>query len=153
MAIRQIVQVGDEILRKKCFEVKDFSEKTHQLLDDMKDTLKLAQGAGLASPQVGVLRRMFIVDIDGEYVEFINPKIIHQSGEQYGLEGCLSVAGKWGDVKRPTKVIVDYQDRYGNKHRKTFYDFYAKAVCHENDHLDGILYIDKADNIRKEIEK
>ena len=153
MAIRQIVQVGDDVLRKKCFEVSDFSSKTHQLLDDMKDTLKKAEGAGLAAPQVGILRRIFIVDFDGEYIEFINPKIISQSGEQYGIEGCLSVSGKWGDVKRPTKVVVEYQDRNGKKHKLTANDFHAKAICHENDHLDGILYIDKADNIRKNIEK
>lgn len=153
MAIRQIVQIGDDVLRKKCFEVSDFSSKTHQLLDDMKDTLKKAEGAGLAAPQVGVLRRIFIVDFDGEYVEFINPKILSESGEQYGVEGCLSVAGKWGDVKRPTTVVLEYQDRFGKKHKLTARDFHAKAISHENDHLNGVLYVDKAQNLRKNIEK
>ncbi len=148
MAIRNIVQVGDEVLRKKSFEVTDFGEKTSQLLDDMKDTLKKAQGAGLAAPQVGVLRRIFVVDVEEGYFEFINPEIISQKGEQYGLEGCLSVVGKEGYVKRPQKVTVKYQDRKGDFYKLTAEGFFAKAICHENDHLNGVLYIDKADNVR-----
>ena len=151
MAIRKIVQIGDEVLRKKCFEVTDFGEKTHQLLDDMRETLIKAEGAGLAAPQVGVLRRIFIVDADGAYYEMINPVILEQSGSQYGVEGCLSVVGKWGDVKRPKKLTVKYQDRYGNVKTLVAEDFLAKAICHENDHLNGVLYVDKADNLRTEV--
>ena len=152
MAIRNIVQVGDEVLRKKSFAVTDFGEKTWQLLEDMKDTLKKAQGAGLAAPQVGVLRRIFIVDLEETGLfEFINPEIISEKGSQCSVEGCLSVKGKWGDVKRPKTVTVKYQDRYGKFHTLTASDFFAKAICHENDHLNGVLYIDKATNIREEV--
>ncbi len=151
MAIRKIVQVGDDVLRKKCFEVTDFGEKTWQLLDDMRDTLKKAEGAGLAAPQVGVLRKIFVVDVDDKYYEMINPVILSQSGKQYGVEGCLSVRGRWGDVERPKKVTVKYQDRYGKFNTLTAEDFLAKAISHENDHLYGIIYIDKADNLRDEV--
>ncbi|MBR5439737.1 MAG: peptide deformylase [Clostridia bacterium] len=151
MAIRKIVQIGDEVLRKRCFEVSDFGEKTKQLLDDMRDTLIKAEGAGLAAPQVGVLRRIFIVDVDGEYYEMLNPVILEQSGKQYGVEGCLSVVGKWGDVERPKKLKVKYQDRNGNYKTLVAEDFLAKAICHENDHLNGVLYVDKADNLRTEV--
>ncbi len=148
MAIRNIVQVGDDVLRKKSFEVTDFGSKTIELLDDMKETVKKAQGAGLAAVQVGVLRRIFVVDVEEGYFEFINPEIISSSGEQYGIEGCLSVKNKDGYVKRPEKITVKYQDRKGKFHKLTAEGFFAKAICHENDHLNGILYIDKADNIR-----
>ncbi len=150
MAIRQIVQVGDDVLRKKCFEVSDFGEKTAQLLDDMKETLIKAKGAGLAAPQVGVLRRIFIIDVEDGYFEMINPQILSSSGNQYVTEGCLSVKGKWGEVNRPKTVTVKYQDRYGNWHKIKAKDFLAQAICHENDHLDGVLYIDKAENVRVE---
>lgn len=148
MAIRKILQLGDETLRKKSFTVNEINEKTIQLLDDMKDTLDKAQGAGLAAVQVGVLRRIFIVDVDEGFFEFINPEIISTSGEQYGIEGCLSVKGKWGDVKRPRKVTISAQDRYGKKFTFVGRDFIAKALSHENDHLDGVLYTDKANNLR-----
>ena len=151
MAIRKIVQIGDDILRKKCFEVTDFGPKTWQLLDDMRDTLIKAEGAGLAAPQVGVLRRIFILDVDGQYYEMLNPVILEQSGTQYGVEGCLSVVGKWGDVKRPKKLTIKYQDRNGNFNTLVAEDFLAKAICHENDHLNGVLYVDKADNLRTEV--
>jgi peptide deformylase len=150
MAIRNIVQIGDDVLRKKCFEVTDFGEKTWQLLDDMKDTLKKAQGAGLAAPQVGVLRRIFLVDVEEGFFEFLNPEIISEKGEQCSVEGCLSVKGKWGDVKRPKTIVIKFQDRYGKHHKLTANDFFAKAISHENDHLNGILYVDKAFNIRNE---
>ena len=113
MAIRNIVQIGDDVLRKKSFPVTDFGKKTHELLDDMKDTVKKAKGAGLAAPQVGVLRRIFVVDVEEGYFEFINPEILSSSGEQYGIEGCLSVAGKEGFVSRPETITVKFQDRYG----------------------------------------
>ena len=143
MAIRNIVQVGDPVLRKKCFEVTDFGEKTHQLLDDMKDTLEHAQGAGLAAPQVGVLRRIFVVSVDGNYFECINPKIVSSSGTQKGDEGCLSVKGKYGEVERPFKVKVSAFDRYGKPFTVNAQGFLARAFCHENDHLDGKLFVEK----------
>lgn len=150
MALRNIVQEGDETLRKKCFEVTAFDEKLHTLLNDMMDTVKKAQGAGLAAPQVGVLRRVFVVDVDEGYFEFINPVIVSAKGTQIGKEGCLSVKGKWGEVVRPNKVVIKAQNRYGEKFTLTAKDFFARAICHEYDHLDGILYIDKATNIEIE---
>ena len=147
MALRNIVQIGDETLRKKSFEVTDFGEKTSQLLDDMKETLIKAQGVGLAAPQIGVLRRVFIVMIDDDYFECINPEIVSQSGCQIGDEGCLSVKGKFGEVERPKYVTLKAFDRYGKKFTIKGADLLARAICHENDHLDGILYIDKATSI------
>lgn len=150
MAIRNIVQVGDPTLRKKSFEVTDFGDRTKQLLDDMKDTLIKANGAGLAAPQVGVLKRIFVVSVDGAYFECINPKIIESSGTQVGDEGCLSVKGKYGTVSRPNKVTVQAYDRNGKQFTIKAEGFLARAFCHENDHLDGVLYIDKASNITEE---
>lgn len=150
MAIRNIIQIGDDTLRKKSFPVENIDAKTIQLLDDMKQTLEKAQGAGLAAVQVGVLRRIFIVSTDDGYFEFINPVILSRKGRQYGTEGCLSVKGKWGDVARPKTVKIRATDRDGNDFELIAYGFTARAVCHEYDHLDGILYVDKADNIRTE---
>lgn len=147
MAIRNIVQVGDETLRKKCFEVTDFGSKTQALLDDMKETLIKADGAGLAAPQVGVLRRVFIVSAEGKYYECINPTIVKQKGKQVGEEGCLSVKGKYGKVERPMYVTVKAFDRFGKPFTVEASGFTARAFCHENDHLDGILYIDKATDV------
>ena len=149
MAIRNIIQLGDPTLRKKSFEVVDFGEKTHQLLDDMRDTLIKANGAGLAAPQVGVLRRIFIVLVDGKYFECINPTIISQSGSQIGEEGCLSVKGKYGTVNRPNKVKVKAFDRFGKPFTVEAEGFLARAFCHENDHLDGVIYIDKATDVQE----
>ena len=149
MAIRNIVQVGDDVLRQKCEPIENFDEKLWKLLDDMKDTVKKEQGAGLAAPQVGVLRRVAVVDVDEGYFEFINPVILQQKGEQNGWEGCLSVRGKSGVVSRPMKVTVSYQDRNGDKYLLKAKGFFARAICHELDHLDGVLYIDKASHIEK----
>lgn len=149
MAIRNVVQVGDEVLRKKCFEVENFDEKLWSLLDDMQDTVKKEEGAGLAAPQVGVLRRAVVVDVDEGYFEFINPVLVQQKGEQSGWEGCLSVRGKNGIVSRPMRVTLSYQDRYGEKHSLKAKGFFARAICHELDHLDGVLYIDKATHIER----
>ncbi len=149
MAIRNVVQVGDDVLRQKCFEVTEFDEKLHGLLNDMKETVKKEQGAGLAAPQVGVLRRAVVVDVEEGYFEFINPVIVQQKGEQSGWEGCLSVRGKSGIVSRPMKVTLSYQDRYGEKFLLKAKGFFARAICHELDHLDGILYIDKATCLEK----
>ena len=144
MAIRSVVQVGDDVLRQKCFPVEEFDEKLWALLDDMKATVKKEQGAGLAAPQVGVLRRLAVVDVEEGYFELINPVILQQKGEQTGWEGCLSVRGKQGVVNRPTRLTLSYQDRFGEKHILKAKDFFVRAICHETDHLDGVLYIDKA---------
>ncbi len=149
MAIRNVVQVGDEVLRQKCFAVEKFDENLAKLLDDMKDTVKKEQGAGLAAPQVGVLRRVAVVDVEEGYFELINPVITSQKGEQMGWEGCLSVRGKSGVVSRPMKVTVCFQDRKGEKYVLKAKGFFARAICHELDHLDGVLYIDKATRIEK----
>ena len=149
MAIRNVVQVGDEVLRQKCFAVEKFDENLAKLLDDMKDTVKKEQGAGLAAPQVGVLRRVAVVDVEEGYFELINPVITSQKGEQTGWEGCLSVRGKSGVVSRPMKVTVCFQDRKGEKYVLKAKGFFARAICHELDHLDGVLYIDKATRIEK----
>ena len=150
MAIRNVVQVGDEVLRQKCFVVEHFDESLFKLLDDMKDTVKKEKGAGLAAPQVGVLRRVVVVDVEEGYFEFINPVITAQKGEQTGWEGCLSVRGKSGIVSRPMKVKIIYYDRNGEKQSLQAKGFFAKAICHELDHLDGVLYIDKATHIQKD---
>ena len=149
MAIRNVVQVGDDVLRQKCFPVEEFDEKLFTLLDDMRETVKKEKGAGLAAPQVGVLKRVVVVDVDEGYFEFINPVIVMQKGEQTDWEGCLSVRGKSGIVSRPMKVKLAYQDRNGEKYLLQAKGFFARAICHELDHLDGILYIDKATHIEK----
>lgn len=150
MAIRNIIQMGDPTLRKKSFDVVDFGEKTHQLLDDMRETLIKANGAGLAAPQVGVLRRIFVVSVDGQYYECINPTITKRCGSQIGEEGCLSVKGKYGTVERPNKVTVKAVDRYGKPFTVNAEGFLARAFCHEYDHLDGIIYLDKATDVMEE---
>lgn len=150
MAIRNVVQLGDEVLRKTCFPVENFDEGLWKLLDDLKDTVKKEQGAGLAAPQVGVLRRVVVVDVDEGFFEFVNPKIVSQKGEQCGWEGCLSVRGKHGVVSRPMKVKLVYQDRNGKENTLAAKGFFARAICHELDHLDGVLYIDKAQAIEKD---
>ena len=149
MAIREVVQVGDEVLRGKCFPVETFDESLWKLFDDMKDTVKKEEGAGLAAPQVGVLRRVCVVDVEDGYFEFVNPVILSQKGEQAGWEGCLSVRGKQGVVNRPMRLTLSYQDRYGEKHILKAKGFFARAICHETDHLDGVLYIDKATQIER----
>lgn len=145
--IREIVQVGDPVLRKKCTAVEKFDASLAALLDDMKETLKKAEGAGLAAPQVGVPIRAVAVDVEEGYFEFINPIFVWKKGEQVGPEGCLSVRGKAGTVTRPSKVKILFRDRKGDKYSLVARDFFARAICHELDHLDGILYTDKATDI------
>ncbi len=145
--IREIVQVGDPVLREKCKPVTRFDEELWKLLDDMKDTLKDAEGAGIAAPQVGVPIRAVQVDVEEGFFELINPVLVSQKGEQTGPEGCLSVRGKAGTVTRPEKVKVVFSDRNGNRFSMTARGFCARAVCHELDHLDGVLYTDKATNV------
>ena len=151
MAIRNIVKEGDELLRKKSKPVVDFDKNLHMLLDDMVETMHKAEGAGLAAVQVGVLKRVFVMHAGKEIRECINPKILKEEGEnKIKVEGCLSVPGKCGTVDRPEKVWVEYQDRDGNTVNKKFTGFEAKCFCHESDHLDGILYIDKATKMFKD---
>ena len=145
MAIRKVVQVGDPVLRRKCESVTEFDEKLWAILDDMKDTVKAEEGAGLAAPQIGLSMRMAVVDVEEGYFEFINPVIHSQKGEQQGWEGCLSVRGKSGVVTRPNKVKISYQDRNGERKTLQAKEFFARAICHEFDHLDGVLYIDRAE--------
>lgn len=148
--IREIVQVGDEVLRMKCKAVTRFDGELAALLADMKETLRDAQGAGLAAPQIGVPVRVVVVDVDEGYYEFINPVFIWQKGEQVGPEGCLSVRGKSGIVRRPDKVKIIYNDRKGDRYTLVARGFFARAVCHELDHLDGVIYTDKATDVRNE---
>ena len=144
MAIRKIVTMGDEVLRKKSRPVVNFNEKLWQLLDDMKDTMNKAEGVGLAAVQVGVLRRVIVIDVGDGLMELINPEIIETSGEQEGQEGCLSIPGRWGVTRRPMHVTVRALNRQGESFDITGTGLLAKAFCHELDHLDGKLYIDCA---------
>ena len=144
MAILNIVKDGDEILRKKCRPVEKITPRITGLLDDMKDTLHKANGVGLAAPQVGILRRICIIECEpGELIELINPVIVEQSGEQEEVEGCLSVPGRWGITKRPAKVKVRAIDRNGNSFTAEGEGLLARALCHEIDHLDGVIFYDK----------
>ncbi len=143
MAVRRIVKVPDPILTKKCREVEKFDDRLWTLLDDMKETVKQANGAGLAAPQVAVLKRVCVVDTEYGYFELINPRFLSKSGEQTGFEGCLSVPKKYGQVTRPMDVEVIAQDRFGKEHTYKVTDFTARAFCHEMDHLDGIVYTSK----------
>ena len=146
MATRKIVIQGDELLTKKCRPVTEFNPRLHQLLDDMADTLEEAQGAGLAAPQVGILRRaVLVIDDDDKIMELINPEILLQEGEQTGPEGCLSVPGKFGMVTRPNHVRVRAQDRYGNWFEAEGEGLVARCFCHEIEHLDGHLYTEHID--------
>lgn len=144
MSRRYVVQTGDPVLREKCEDVKAFDKDLAALLADMKETVRAEQGAGLAAPQVGISKRVVVIDVDEGFFEMVNPVIISVKGEQTGPEGCLSVKGKQGTVTRPNKVKAEYRDRNGKKHKLTAEGFFARAVCHELDHLDGILYTDKA---------
>ena len=145
MAIRNIVTSEDPVLRKKSRPVVNFDEKLWTLLDDMKETLKKADGAGLAAVQVGILRRAVIVDVgDGKPLELINPEIVETSGEQEGQEGCLSLPGKWGVVRRPEFVRVRAQNRKGQWCMYKGEGLKARCFCHEIDHLDGIVFTDRA---------
>jgi len=145
MALRNIVVEGEEILRKKCREVDEVTDRIRLILDDMVDTMHDAMGVGLAAPQVGIMRRMFVAEPEpGRLYYFVNPEITMMEGSVEGDEGCLSVPGKGGVVARPQKIIIKGLDRDGNPQEYTFEDFDARVMCHENDHLDGVLYIDKA---------
>ena len=149
MALRNIVKDGDPILRKVCRPVEKFDERLWTLLDDMADTMHEADGVGIAGPQVGIMRRLCIVDCYDEdgVIELINPEIIETSGEQTGSEGCLSFPGKFGTVTRPMHVTVRAQDRNGNIFEKSGEGLKARAFCHEIDPLNGDCFVDLATEI------
>ena len=153
MALRKIVLQGDECLTKVCRPVTDFNSRLHTLLDDMTDTLLDSGGVGLAAPQVGILRRVCVVlNEDDEVIELVNPEIIFTDGEQTGLEGCLSVPGKYGVVTRPEVVRVRAQDRNGDFFEVEDSDLTARCFCHEIEHLDGHLFIEHTDHLMTEEE-
>lgn len=144
MAIRKIVKLGeDDVLRKHARKVDKFDKRLHILLDDMADTMYEADGAGLAAPQVGILKRAVVIDVGEGLIELVNPEIIAAEGSQMCVEGCLSVPGKCGRVERPAVVRVHAQDRKGKHIELEGEGFLANALCHEIDHLDGVVYVDK----------
>ena len=153
MALRRIVLQGEDCLTKVCRPVMDFDNRLHILLNDMKDTLLDSGGVGLAAPQVGILRRVCVVQNENdEIIELINPEIVYTQGEQTGLEGCLSVPGKFGVVTRPEVVRVRAQDRDGNFFEVEDCDLTARCFCHEIEHLDGHLFVEHTDHLLTEEE-
>ena len=140
MGLRKILTDKDPALHKVCKPVENFDAKLHKLLDDMRDTLIDSQGVGLAAPQIGILRRVVLVDTGDEILELVNPVLLETDGEQEGPEGCLSVPGKYGLVKRPYYAKVRAQDRFGDWYEAEGEELIGRCFCHELDHLDGILY-------------
>lgn len=149
MAIRNIVYKGDPVLAKRAREVGEINDHIRMILDDMLETLHEQNGIGIAAPQVGIMRRMFIVELEDVIYELINPEFVEQRGKQYEEEACLSVPGYAGMVERPQYVKIKGLDRNGNPVEYEGENLLAAAFCHEYDHLDGILYIDKSDDIRE----
>lgn len=149
MALRNIVTEGDEILAKRAREVTEINARILTILDDMLETMRNNDGVGIAAPQVGILKRMFIVEVDDKVVELINPEILETSGCQQGQEGCLSVPGLIGTVERPAYVKMSGLDRRGNNMIVEGTELMAVALCHEYDHLDGVLFVDKATEIEE----
>ena len=148
MALRNIIVEGDPILRKTCRPVDEVTDRIRMILDDMVDTMRDAQGVGLAAPQVGIMRRMFVAEPEpDELYYFVNPEIVAEEGEVEGEEACLSVPEMAGTVVRPERITIRGLDRDGKPHEHTFEDFHARVMCHENDHLNGILYSDKAEKL------
>ncbi len=143
MALRNIRKLGDDILRKKCRPVEEIDDRIKTLLDDMADTMYDANGVGLAAPQIGILKRIAVIDVGDGLIELINPEIISMSGSEIADEGCLSVPGKYGKVDRPTRVTVRATDRDGTEYEITGEGLLARALCHEIDHLDGTVFVDK----------
>jgi peptide deformylase len=146
MAIRNIRIMGDKVLEKTCKEVKEMNDRTRELIDDMFDTLYESGGVGLAAPQVGILKRIIVIDVTGEdpYV-LINPKIVEASGEQHGTEGCLSLPGKMGEVTRPNYVKCEALDENMEPYVLEGEELLARCICHECDHLDGIMYVSRVE--------
>ena len=151
MALRQIRQYGDEILTKKAKPVRVFDDALHRLLEDMWDTLRENDGLGLAAPQIGMLRQVIVIELEEETYELINPVMVGSSGSEVKAEACLSVPERQGDVERPTYVKIEAMDRYGVSYVVEGEDMLATALCHELDHLDGVLFLDKATNIQKRL--
>lgn len=148
MALREILTQGDPALTKTCRPVEKFDRKLHDLLDDLKETLTDSGGVGLAAPQIGILRRVVVVeDADEHILELVNPVIVSQEGEQNGWEGCLSVPGKYGMVQRPNLVTVCAQDRDGNFFEASGEGLVARCFCHETEHLDGHLFVEHTDRL------
>lgn len=143
MALRQIRLVGDPLLRKRSNEVGEITDRTKELIEDMIETMRDSDGVGIAAPQVGVLRRIVIIEYEEELIVMINPVISNEEGEVSGIEACLSVPDRAGRVMRPEKLDVEYMDETGEMRKIEATDFLARVVCHETDHLDGVLYIDK----------
>ncbi len=152
MALRKVRVMGDEVLRKKCKEVKEVNDRIRVLIDDMFDTMYEENGVGLAAPQVGILKRIVVIDVGEEPLVFINPVILETSGEQTGDEGCLSLPGKSGVVTRPNYVKVRAFDEEMNEFELEGTELLARAICHECDHLDGILYVDKVEGELKSVQ-
>ena len=145
MGLRKILTDKDPALHKVCKSVTAFDAKLHKLLDDMAETMQEANGVGLAAPQVGILRRVVVVDLGDEILELVNPSLVETDGEQVGAEGCLSVPGKYGLVKRPYIAKVKAQDRFGDWFEVEGEELIARCFCHELDHLDGIVYTEVMD--------
>ncbi len=146
MGVRKIIERGDAVLGKKCHPVTDFDQRLHDLIDDMRETLEQAHGYGLAAPQVGILRRVVLVTTsDGQVLELVNPEIIATDGEQEGFEGCLSVPGLYGWVRRPYYAKVRAQDRFGNPFEAEDVEMSARCFCHEIEHLDGHLFTERVE--------
>ena len=143
MALRNIVKVGDPVLTKKCRKIEIFDDKLAGIIDDMLETMYDANGVGLAAPQVGLLKRIVVIDVGDGPIELVNPEITYAEGEQREQEGCLSLPGKYGTTIRPAKVKVKAQDRHGKWQVFTGEDLKARAFCHELDHLDGIIFTSK----------
>lgn len=152
MAILILRLDGDEILKKKSREINQFNHRLHELLDDMAETMAKHNGVGLAGVQVGHLRRVFIIDVGDGVVEFINPEILETCGEKSMVEGCLSYPGEWGMVRRPTWIKVKAQDRNGQWFELEGEGLLAQAICHENDHLNGEVFLDKSERMLTEDE-
>ena len=152
MGLRKILTDKEPALHKVCKPVTSFDAKLHKLLDDMGETMRDANGVGLAAPQVGILRRVVTVDLGDEILELVNPSLVETDGEQIGAEGCLSVPGKYGLVKRPYYAKVKAQDRYGDWFEVEGEDLIGRCFCHELDHLDGIVYTEVMDRFLTEEE-
>lgn len=146
MALREIREKDDEVLHKVCKEVTVFNERLGILLDDMYETMLSRDGVGLAAPQVGIIKRVAVIDVGDGKIELVNPVIVSEEGVQNGSEGCLSVPGVFGEVERPQKVTVEAYDRNGNKFTVTGEDLLARALCHEIEHLDGKLFLERVTN-------
>lgn len=149
MALRKVVIEGDEILRKKCREVGQVTDRIRETMEDMTETMRSQRGVGIAAPQIGVMRRMFVAEPEPDRIYYmIDPVMLEQKGSQTDDEGCLSVPGMIGTVERPDYIKLEATDMDGNRKTYEFRDFDARVMCHEYDHLDGILYIDKATDVR-----